>query len=104
MKTLAFIESCGLLHWAVAFAGIICLFLVRIIGVNEFSMRKWINENLIGVIWSLFILSLVITITHEYLPGFRLFEAFLAGFSGTYVILRIFKEPKPKKKHPQETP
>lgn len=104
MTTFSFIESCGLLHWAVALAGIVCLLLVRLIGVNEFSMRKWLNENLIAVIWSLFFLSLAVTLTHEYLPGYRLIEAFLTGFSGTYLICRLTKEPKQKKRYDLKKP
>ncbi len=96
MKTLTFLESCGLLHWAVAFIGIICLLLVRLIGVNEFSMRRWINENLIGVIWSLFFLTLAVTLTHEYFPKYRLLEAFFTGYAGTYLIFRLLKDPKRK--------
>lgn len=97
MTTFSFIESSGLLHWAAALAGIVCLLLVRLIHVNEFSMRKWLNENLIGVIWSLFFLSLIVTITHVYFPGYRFLEAFFTGFSGTYLIIRITREPKRKK-------
>ena len=96
MKTLSFIESCGMLHWAAAIAGIICLLLIRLIRVNEFSMRRWLNENLIGLIWSLFFLTLFVTLTHEYFPGYRIPEAFFTGFSGTYLIFRLLKEPKRK--------
>lgn len=96
MKTLSIIESCGLLHWAAAFAGIFCLLLIRLIGINEFSMRRWLNENLIILIWSLFFLSLAVLLTYEYIPSYRIAEAFFTGFAGTYLILRLFKEPQKK--------
>lgn len=95
MTTFAFLESSGLFHWSAAFAGIICLLLVRLINVSEFSMRKWLNQNLIGVIWSLFFLSLIVTLTHTYFPSYGILEAFFSGFSGTYLIFRMIKIPKP---------
>ena len=104
MSTYSFYESCGLLHWAAAFAGIICLLLVRIIGVNEFSMRKWLNENLIGLIWSIFVLSLFVTLTHEYFPDYRIVEAFLTGFCGTYLISRLTREPRTRKPYNLKKP
>jgi ABC-type Mn2+/Zn2+ transport system permease subunit len=82
------------LHWAAALAGIISLLLIRVIKVKSFSWKVWVNDNLIGFIWSLFFLSLTVTLTAVYNPGYSLIEAYLTGYCGTHVILRLNKEPK----------
>ncbi len=104
MTTLSNLESSGLLHWAASLAGIICILMVRLFRIKNFSARKWVNENLIGTIWSLFILSLTVLLTHEYYPAFTIHEAFLAGYSGTHVIFRFNKEPQAKKHYNLKKP
>jgi hypothetical protein len=79
-----------------AMVGIISLLLVRLFRVKGFSAQRWANENLIGFFWSLFFLSLVVLLTHEYYPAYSIHEAFLTGYSGTHIIFRFSKEPKRK--------
>lgn len=83
-----------LIHWAAALAGIISLVLVRVFRVKSFSWKFWLNENLIGFIWSLFFLSLSVTLSALYNPGYTLIEAYLTGYCGAHVIFRLSKEPK----------
>lgn len=95
MKTLFdFLYENQLLHWIAAVAGIMSLVLVRVFRVKGFSMRVWVHENLIGFIWSLFFLSLAVTLTALYDPGYTLIEAFLTAYCGAHVIFRLNKEPK----------
>jgi hypothetical protein len=95
MKTLFdFLYDNQLLHWAAALAGIISLLLVRVFRVKGFSWKVWVHENLIGLIWSLFFLSLTVTLTAVYVDSYTLTEAFLTGYSGAHVIFRLNKEPK----------
>jgi hypothetical protein len=95
MKTIFdFLFQNQLLHWVAALAGIISLLLVRICKVKGFSMRYWVNENLIGLLWSLFFLSLTATMTAVYVPEYTLTEAFFTGYCGAHVIFRLNKEPK----------
>ena len=81
-------------HWAAALTGIICLLLVRVMRVKNFTWKYWVNDNLIGFLLSLFILSLTVTLTALYVPSYTVTEAFLSGYCGAHVIFRLNKEPK----------
>ena len=95
MKTIFdFLYQNQLLHFAAALMGIISLVLVRVFRVKGFSMRIWAHENLIGFIWSLFFLSLTVSLTALYVPSYSLTEAFFSGYCGAHVIFRLNKEPK----------
>jgi hypothetical protein len=89
-----FLYANQVIHWLIAVAGIISLLIVRIWSVKSFSWKVWVNDNLIGFIWSLFILSLTVTLSATYNPGYSLIEAYLTGYCGAHVIFRLNKEPK----------
>jgi hypothetical protein len=89
-----FLYANQVIHWLIAVAGIFSLLFVRVWKVKTFSWRIWINDNLIGFIWSLFVISLTVTLTAAYNPGYTLVEAYLTGYCGTHVIFRLNKEPK----------
>jgi hypothetical protein len=104
MVALSHIESSGLFHWIAAIVGIICFLMVRLFRIKNFSAKMWVNENLIGSLWSLFFLSLTVLLTHEYYPAYSIHEAFLTGYSGTHLIFRMNKEPKPRKQYTLKKP
>ena len=83
-----------LVHWLAALAGIVSLVVVRVLHVKDFSWKVWVRGNLIGLIWSLFVLSLSVTLTALYTPEYTLIEAFFTGYCGAHVIFRLNKEPK----------
>lgn len=89
-----FLYQNQLLHWIAALAGIITLLVIRVFRVKGFTWQYWFRDNLIGLLWSLFVLSLTVTMTALYVPGYSLTEAFLTGYCGAHVIFRLNKEPK----------
>ena len=105
MKTLFdFLYENQLLHWAAAIAGILSLVLIRVFRVKGFSWKIWMNENLIALIWSLFFLSLSVSLTALYVPSYTLTEAFFSGYCGAHVIFRLNKEPKSFVRPPRVIP
>jgi hypothetical protein len=94
-----FCEENGILHWIIAVLGIFSLVIVRLLKVKNFSIRYWVNENIIGFIWSVFILSLLVTLCHEYFDSFSHIEAFLSAYCGTHIIFRIHKKNGTPKKY-----
>jgi hypothetical protein len=82
------------LHWFSAMLGIFAFVIVRLIRVKNFTWKRWFDENLIGLIWALFFLSLSVTMTAVFNPGYSHLEAFLTGYAGTHIIFRLNKEPQ----------
>ena len=100
MKNLfVMLDQNGIFHWIVGVLGIFALVFVKLIKVKNFSMQRWVNENIIGFIWSVFILSLVVTLLHEYLPIYDHIEAFLTSYCGAHIIFRIHKKHDHTKKY-----
>ncbi len=91
-----YLLSIGLLHWIAALIAIVVFLFVRTLRVKNFSWEKWLKENLISTIWSLFILSIVIPMIYIYFPFVTIFQAGLMGYVGTHL---IFCGTKPQKTH-----
>lgn len=81
-----FLLSIGLLHWIAAFFSILFFLYVRTWRIKNFSWQRWLHENLISAIWSMFILSIVIPMIYIYFPWLTVFEAALMGYVGTHLI------------------
>ncbi|HTF04149.1 MAG TPA: hypothetical protein VK826_08985 [Bacteroidia bacterium] len=96
MTILSLIESVGLLHWMVAFLGILLFLCIRVQRVKKFTWQRWMYENLIPAIWSLFVLSLGVPMIYTYFPELSFYEALLMGYCGTHA---VFVFTKPEKTH-----
>jgi ABC-type Mn2+/Zn2+ transport system permease subunit len=83
------------LHWLSAILGIISIVFVRLFRVRNFKWKRWFDENMYGLFWSLFFLSISVTMTAVYSHGYSHLEAYLTGYCGTHIIFRLNKEPKP---------
>ncbi|MDQ3110517.1 MAG: hypothetical protein M3R17_11540 [Bacteroidota bacterium] len=106
MTTFSIIESSGFLHWTVALMGILSFLFVQVARVKDFSIKTWVNENLIAFMWSLFFLSLIVTLTHEFFASYQIHEALLTGYVGAHLVFSFTKEQKHKTnynlKHPHK--
>ena len=91
-----FLLSMGLLHWIAAFLSILVFLFVRTRRVKKFSWERWVRENLISTIWSVFILSVIVPMIYIYFPVVTIWEAALIGYVGTHW---IFCGTKPQKTH-----
>jgi hypothetical protein len=101
MSIIGFLLSIGLLHWIAACISIALFLFVRAFRVKNFSWHKWIHENLISTIWSVFILSIVIPMIYIYFPAVTISEGGLLGYVGTHW---IFLLTKPQKTHCRTKP
>ena len=91
-----FLLSIGLLHWIAAFCSILIFLYVRTLRVKNFTWKRWLHENLISAIWSVFILSIVVPMIYIYCPVVTIWDAALTGYVGTHW---IFCGTKPQKTH-----
>jgi hypothetical protein len=95
-----FLDANYFLHWICAVLGIFSLLLIRLFRVKNFQWKIWFEENLIGLLWSLFFLSLVVTCSAQYTSGYTHLEAYFTGYCGAHVIFRLNKEPKAPSQRP----
>lgn len=93
-----FLEQNDILHWLFALAGIFSLITVRLMKVKDFSFKRLMEENVIPFIWSVFALSLLVCLWHDYQHSYTHLEAFLTSYCGTHFIFRLHKTPH-KTKH-----
>lgn len=93
MKMYEFLLSIGLLHWIAAFVAIVVFLIAKSIRILNFSWQRWVRENLISSMWSIFILSIVIPMIYIYFPVVTLIDAALMGYVGTHLIF-CFTEPR----------
>jgi hypothetical protein len=86
---LEFLYENQLLHWLSALVGLFTLIYVRLRGVKKFSLRIWLEENLIQFIWSLFVVSFFVPLLAIYLPAFTLVAAFFGGYSASHLVFKF---------------
>ncbi|CAN5728768.1 hypothetical protein BH11BAC7_BH11BAC7_21270 [soil metagenome] len=95
METLIqYLNANYVMHWFSAVLGIFAFVLVRLFRVKNFSWRRWFDENMIGLLWALFFLSLSVTMTASINQSYSHLEAFFTGYMGTHILFRLNKEPK----------
>ncbi len=89
-----FLNANNILHWFSALLGIFAFVFVRLFRVKNFTWKRWFDENLIGLLWALFFLSISVTMTGVYREGYTHMEAFLTGYAGSHLLFKLNKEPK----------
>jgi hypothetical protein len=91
MNFFDFLLNCGLLHWFLAFAGIIAFQFARIFPLAKTYLLSWPHRNLIPLIWSMFWISLLSCLMFTYYTGYTLDVAFIVGYAGSHIINRLSK-------------